>query len=110
MIIWQGFGILIPIVALLVMLLVQFGLEAIVPSAIMDEYKKWFALLNFLMIAAALHGLAVLLKKIGKPKIVIDKESGKEIELRRSDSLFFVPARFWPYIVLAFGILIMFGL
>jgi hypothetical protein len=109
MIIWQGFGILIPIVALAVMLTVQLGFEAVIPSEIMKDYSSWFSLANFIAIAAALHGLAILFGKIGRPRVVIDKETGNEIILKRTDSLFFVPARFWPFVVLAMGALVLLG-
>ena len=92
------------------MVATQFGFESIVSAETMEEYKKWFAFGNFVVVAAVLYGFAKLLEKIGKPKIVVEKETGNEIIIRRVDSLFFVPARFWPYIVLAFGVLILFGL
>jgi len=38
------------------------------------------------------------------PKVYIDKATGQEIVLRRRDSLFFVPVRYWTYVYAFFAI------
>lgn len=108
MIIWRGFGILIAIVGILTLVVSQLSLEAWVAHDTLETYKKWFAFGNFALTAAVLYALALLLEKFDKPRVVIDKETGREIALRRGDSLFFVPARFWPYLVLIFGVICLF--
>jgi hypothetical protein len=42
----------------------------------------------------AFHRLSLL----QKARVLVEKESGKEVVIRPSHALFFVPLRFWPWI------------
>jgi len=66
----------------------------------------WPKLAGAVLGALLAFGMVKILKKGNKPRIVIDKATGKEIQISRGDSLFFVPVRFWPYIILAIGVIV----
>jgi TRAP-type uncharacterized transport system fused permease subunit len=34
-------------------------------------------------------------------RVLVDSATGEKVVLRRGDSLFFLPVRFWPYLILA---------
>jgi hypothetical protein len=65
---------------------------------------RWLFLVAMLFAAALTYGLhRMLLRR--KESVVIDKESGEEIALRSNDSLFFIPVRIWPAILVVLGIM-----
>jgi hypothetical protein len=41
-------------------------------------------------------------------KVVIDRETGKEIVLKAEHSLFFINVKYWSYIIFALGIIFSF--
>jgi hypothetical protein len=102
MIIWRGFGILVAIVGIISIVVLD-KLTLAFAKDWYEAHKRMSEFFTFLLTAVALYGLAWLLKKNDRPRIVIDKESGKEIHLRRGDSLFFIPVGAWPFIVLLFA-------
>jgi hypothetical protein len=64
--------------------------------------------------SAGLAALAVwaLVHKIeSQPgQVFIEKQTGREIMVKRSaGALFFIPTRYWPYIIVAFGVLVAVG-
>jgi hypothetical protein len=58
------------------------------------------ALLNY-----GLHRLSLL----QKAKVYVEKDTGKEITIRPSHSLFFIPLRFWPWICGALSLWFLIG-
>lgn len=103
MIIWKGYGILVAIVGILSAILVGLAFDAYAYEW-SHAHPKITEFSIFFVAAIMLYLLAILLKKSDKPKVVIDKETGREIHLRRGDSLFFIPVIAWPFIVAAFSI------
>ena len=85
-IIWSGLGFLVGII----------GFAAIVFSALISDSitgnPNWVLTVGFILAALITYGLNVLLMK-QKGKIVIDKETNEEIELRRKHSFFFIPLK-----------------
>lgn len=45
---------------------------------------------------------------VGQARVLIDKETGQEVQLNRESTLLFVPARFWPIILLILGVVFAF--
>ncbi|MBF9234352.1 hypothetical protein [Microvirga alba] len=37
-------------------------------------------------------------------RVLLDPATGERVVLGRNDSLFFIPVRFWPYLILAIGL------
>jgi hypothetical protein len=103
MIIWRGYGILVAIVGVLSIIMLDF----VTVTYALDwtkSHPKITGFSEFFLTALVLYVLARVLKEYDKPKVVIDKESGQEIHLRRGDSLFFIPVGAWPYIVLMLSV------
>jgi hypothetical protein len=95
MIIWSGLGFL-PIVFLMIF---GFGFSAESNGPITDKALAY----TFLLTGLASGALGWWLRK--RPaQVVIDKATGKEIALRRSHSLFFVPMFYWGPIFLAMAL------
>lgn len=93
MIIWKGYGFAIVLFAL-------FGLVAgaSVADAIQTE-QSWPFVAGLLLAAAANYFTAKKLESDSKR--LIDPESGQEVILKRGDSLFFVPMKYWTYVIVA---------
>ena len=104
MIIWKGFGILVPVVTFLILL----GTEVTVESAFSDDsyyqLHGWPMFLGFLVSAAAIWLLVEVLEK-QNADVSIDELTGEEAHELRSDSFFFIPMRHWPKILVGIGIL-----
>ena len=102
MIIFSGAGIVIGLV-----IAVSFGLGQVLLGGFEDDAPKylttWAASLG-LALAAVINYLLHRLSLLQKGKVFIDKESGQEVVMRPSHSLFFVPLRFWPWICGALSI------
>lgn len=94
MIIWNGFGFL-PIVFLVVFGL---GFSAGSNGPISDSALAYTFFLTGL--ASSILGWGFRKRPA---QVVIDKATGKEIWLRRSHSLFFVPMFYWGPIFIAMG-------
>jgi len=95
MIIWSGFGFL-PIVFLIFFGL---GFSAGTNGPISDGALAY----TFFLTGLASGALGWWFRK--RPaQIVIDKATGKEVTLRRSHSLFFIPMFYWGPIFIAMGL------
>lgn len=99
MIVWSGLGFLVAIIMFGVAILFQellpklFGYEA-----------SWMLGLGYM--ASAIPIWLVSKKISGKGRIVIDKETGKELVIGRSNSFFFIPIRYWPYLAIIIGLIV----
>jgi hypothetical protein len=58
--------------------------------------------------AALVYGLHLFVERSNRPRVVVDKATGQEITLKSAHDFFFVPIKFWPYILAALGIFIYF--
>lgn len=107
MIVWQGLGFLVVVIAFGCFLLA----EVIARSVTGDlRYYPTHPLPRLLAAAAAaglIYALHVRLER-APGRTVIDKATGREIVLRRKHTLFFVPIRYWSYITLFLGVLLAF--
>lgn len=91
MIIWSGLGILIPIVAIL----------GIITGTVMTGILGHPAIGPGLGIGLAALGNWGLWKLVypKQPKILIDPQTGQQVVMKPSHSLFFIPARAWTWIL-----------
>ncbi len=106
MIIWTGRGFLIFIVVFVCSLVMEPSTEAITKNDNYYQEQSWP-----LALAIAISGVIVLilektLLKDGS-RVYIDKESGKEVSLETKHSLFFIPAKYWPYVLLAVSLVVL---
>ncbi len=102
-IIWRGWGIaVIPIAFVSLML----GGGIIAAAHLEHSPFAGLAMVG----SAALGGLAIwaLAHRIeSEPgQVFIEKQTGREVEMKRSaGSLFFIPTRYWSFVVVGFGVL-----
>jgi hypothetical protein len=102
LIVWRGWGIVVLPIALAAMFLAvglvqETGVQN--PSVVGLIYVAFSAL-------AAL-GIWLLVNHLegGEGQVFIEKSTGREIEVKGdAGSLFFVPTRYWAYIVVAAGV------
>lgn len=96
MIIWNGLGFLVAIIAFGCLL----ASEAATETAFADDryYQQhgWPKMVGF-MTAALLVWLLSLWRD--RRRILIDLETFEPVELRNEDSLFFIPLRYWAFIL-----------
>lgn len=103
MIIWKGKGLLPALAVFLSMFLAGIATEI----GNIDLNSKTGAPLLFLMMTLLGSGLnAFFTKKFvsEKSRIFIDKETGQEVVVKDGSSLFFIPNKYWTYIILAIGL------
>src|SRR5215217_3940794 len=103
MLIWRGRGIVIALIVFACLILVELVTEAMFGDNTYYQNHGWLRLVA-LWIAA---GLVYLLRGwfgVGQERILIDKETGQEIQVNKESNLLFVPARFWPVILLVLGV------
>lgn len=107
MIIWNGAGFIVVIIAFLMLLLTEISVEAIFDDEDYYQAHGWPKLVAFFI-----SGCLVLLigrylnKKEGK--VLIEKDTGKEVILKPKHSLFFINVEYWAYILFALGIVFLF--
>ncbi len=97
MIIWSGKGILSVLVLLLALVLT---------ISIAPEGQGTISLATALFIAAAFSWYFGK-KWNGQSKTVVDKETGQEIELKQSHSLFWINIQYWGVLYAIIGILVL---
>jgi hypothetical protein len=95
MVIWSGFGWVVPAFAVICLLL---------GNIILGE--SWsantWAQAGALLVTAALtfaFDRGFLAKRADKT--LMNKETGADVIIRKNDSLFFIPVRFWPLVLIA---------
>lgn len=103
MIIWRGFGFLVGIAGFAGMILANVYTHSLINDDAYYRAHAWPKLIGAAVGAAMAFAVVKILRRFEKPRIVIDKETGKEVELRRGDSLYFIPVRFWPFLIFGIG-------
>ena len=107
MIVWQGFGFLVAVVSFAILVATQFATGVLTKDESYYGTHGWPKLLALWLAAAAVYALARYFDS--RPgKVMIEKETGREVHLRRSHSLFFVPMKYWPYVLVVLGIVFFF--
>lgn len=102
MIIWSGFGFLVPIVVIAAMVVTQLLINGAMGANYYttQEWPKFvgctFAALDLLLVGLWMN------KPTGQ--VLVHKVTGVETQVRRHHSFFFIPVQYWSAIVLAFGI------
>jgi hypothetical protein len=103
---WRGWGILVAIAGMLGYAAVMLVIKACAADSRFFDTHVWAKLLAVAAGTLAAYGAVKYLEHSDQPRVVIDKHTGKEIELRRRDALFGVPVRYWPYLILGGGTLV----
>src|SRR5690606_2098105 len=94
MIIWTGYGFVVPVIVFLVALACNVGFDAALGKGYYESH--WWT------VGAALLGSAFLIFPLALwlqgryERVVIDKQTGEEFVIERNHhSAFFIPLRFW---------------
>ena len=107
MIIWSGFGILIPVIVAICAVLSQLLLNAAVRDDQYYQSHSWPPLIALTVSAIFVWLLSQRLSRQPSRRL-IDPATGKTVLLQRRDSLFFVPVRYWPPILVVVGMVLVF--
>lgn len=105
MIIWSGLGFLVAVIGFASLILTEFVSEKVTGNDQFYQEHGWVILVAMLLAAGLTYGLHRLLL-LQKGRVVIDKETGQEIVLRSSHSLFFIPVKWWPVVFVGLGVVI----
>lgn len=106
MIIWKGFGILVVIIAFLCLIITQLVADGVTGDPHFYQTHHWLACLALMFAAVPVYFVARYFNN--KPgRVVIDKATKRELVIRRTHSLFFIPMEYWAIIlpVIGFGLL-----
>jgi hypothetical protein len=104
MIIWSGYG----IVWVFLQLVASFLTTTAIFSGLRGMLGNKPAIMIALLLGAAVayFAMQLMLKKFSdKGRTLMDPKTGQEVVLRRKDSLFFIPCRYWQVIVPALFVL-----
>ena len=104
--IWRGWGIIVVPIVFIAFFAAIFLSEALIPLGLTERWSQMISLVVASVAAAAAIWFSA--KAIaGRPtKRLVDPESGQQYLITRdAGSLFFIPTRFWAFIVIALGLL-----
>lgn len=101
MIIWKGLGIIAVILPIIFMFIIQLITNMLFGDGFYKD-ASWTLSLALFLSAISVYLIGIKLNnKIGQ--IVIDKETGQEIELKNTHSLFWIPLQYWGFILFGIG-------
>lgn len=100
MIVWTGAGVLVPFFLVGVIMLFTW-LETVFP-ALRGMPKDVYLGIQLIIVGILCYLFDLLLKR-EKPRIVIDKATGKEISLKAKHTMFFIPVFWWSIIISVAG-------
>jgi hypothetical protein len=100
-VIWRGFGILVPIIVGFMFVLTQYLVNLALKNPDYYRWHYWPKALATLLAAIAVWYVGRYFN--GRPgKVVIDNATGREIVRRKIHDLFFVRFEYWAFVLLAF--------
>jgi hypothetical protein len=103
MVIWNGKGWLVAVIAFALLVVSEYGWEAVYADPSYYQTHMWPRAAALIAAAVLVWFLAEWLRRSGS-RTVIDKATGEEMVIGGDDSLFFVPVRFWAPILAVIGI------
>ncbi|MGH9729298.1 MAG: hypothetical protein ACRD33_01880 [Candidatus Acidiferrales bacterium] len=107
MLVWRGKGFLIALIAFGCLLLTELAMRSIFVDNLYYQRHGWPKLLG-LCIAAALVYVLRSWFGYGRDRVFVEKETGQEVRLSLEDSLFGIPVRFWPLVLIGLGVIFFF--
>ena len=97
MVIWTGWGLLV-----LVFVVIGAGTGELLANLAQTD-QNWPMGIGTLLAAGMNYSAAKMLESEGE--ILIDPETGEEVLLKSSHSLFFIPIKYWTYVFGALAVL-----
>lgn len=107
MIVWSGWGILVVVFAALGLIAGVAIAEGVAPLlGLADATKQGAGFIIGGLIGAVATFFFARWREGGEARVFVDEATGQRIEVRPSaGSLFFIPTRYWPWIVLGVSVL-----
>ena len=106
MIVWQGFGFLVAVVGIAILAATEYAVRVITKNEVYYQAHGWPKLLGLWLAAAAIYGIARYFDS--RPgKVVIEKDTGREVVLKQAHSLFFIPMKYWTYVLIVLGVVLL---
>lgn len=106
MIIWKGFGILVLVIAVLCVVIVQLIANGVTGNPQYGDTHHWVSGLALMISAIPIYFISRYFST--RPgRVVIDKATKRELVIRRTHSLFFIPMEYWAIILplIGFGLI-----
>lgn len=107
MIIWRGKGIVIALIAFGCLIVSEFATEAAFEDSTYYQLHGWPKLIGLWLAAGIVYRLQPWLG-VGKTIGFADQNIRQDIRPSAEGALFFLPARFWPGILFAVGLILLF--
>jgi hypothetical protein len=107
MIIWNGRGFLVAVIAFACLLGSEFLTESYFRDDAYYQQHGWPKLAAFVIAGVIVWWLGMRWKDQSE-RVVIEKDTGKEFVLRRDDSFFFIHMKYWGPLLCALGIVFFF--
>src|SRR5690242_3530938 len=103
MIIWRGFGFLVVVIGIGAVVIADAICNLATGNGEFAKAHNWPRCLALLLAAVAVYLIGRHLNH--KPgRAVIDKATGREIILKRTHSLFFIPMEYWAFAFAAISV------
>jgi len=99
LVVWRGFGWLVPVFVFGALILTQLAVDAFYGEGFYTA-NGWPKQAAFIVAAFSVGLLGFFLNHM-KRQILIDEETGEEVGKAPAHSLFFIPIEYWAVIVLA---------
>lgn len=107
MIIWRGWGILVFLITIAVMVIFQGIVGAVFGDPQFYKSNDWPKGAALLLSGVAVYFAGRYFNgKAGR--VMTDKATGREVALRRIHSMFFIPMEYWGFILAAIGLVLFF--
>ncbi len=99
LIVWRGFGWLVPVVIIAALILLQLSVDAVYGDGFYtaDAWPKQAA---FIVAALSVGFLGFFLNHT-KRQLLFDEETGEALGKAPAHSLFFIPIEYWAVIIIA---------
>lgn len=104
MLIWSGKGVLVPITIVVTVLIFMTGAESLSGDKAYLTNHPWLFDLVFLVSGGILWALNSYFRK--DPKVLLDPQTNKQIVFDQNGSFFFIPLKYWSYILCILGIIL----
>ena len=107
MIIWRGWGILVPIIPVVIWAFFPELFKAALPQTAYSNYYKFISAFSILLGALTLWFLGRKLNG-GEGRTLVDEKTGEKVVLRANHSLFFLNMEYWAIPLFLFFLVVLF--
>ncbi len=103
MIVWSGFGFLVPVITFGCLLATEAGIEALYRDNKYYQSHGWPTLAAFLLAAIIIWPISGILDRRGG-RTLVDPATGEQVIIGGSHTFFYIPMKWWPVVCVALGI------